>query len=88
MHSENNVESEINIRELILNIPLISPSVTAKEYIHVNDNLEIEKVTVNKIAIIKQIYPFYNFGDSNSESGNKSNIEIKKNFLFCCLGKI
>ena len=65
MHSENNVKPESDIEELILSISLNSPVLTAKEYIHVDNSLEIEEVSIDEVIIIEQIRLSLDLEDSN-----------------------
>ena len=74
VHSEDNVRPEPDIKELISSIPLNGPVLTAEEYIHIDDSLEIEEVSIDETTIIEQIRPPLDPEDSDDDC----DIEVEK----------
>ncbi|CAG8808941.1 17794_t:CDS:1, partial [Cetraspora pellucida] len=56
---------------------------SANDYICVNNNLEIEKIVLDEVAIIEKVF----HQSDSSSSDNESNIEIEKIFYLVALEK-
>ncbi|CAG8528260.1 11198_t:CDS:2, partial [Acaulospora morrowiae] len=68
-----NIELKTDIEQFIFSISIDNIQMTADDYIHIDDTVETEEVTIDEKAILEEILQ-----PSNPNSDENSEIEIEK----------